>query len=60
MRLFFKNTILLILIVLSSLLFNVGCSEGGKITANEVLDQNPDADFFQYDVIGEINKPSTK
>jgi hypothetical protein len=60
MTTFFNNTILLVLIVLSSLLFNVGCSEGGKIAANEVLDQNPDADFFQYDVIGEINKPSIK
>ena len=44
----FNNSILLVLIVSLSLLFIGGCSDRGKITAKEVLDQNPDADFFQY------------
>jgi len=31
-----------------SLLLGCGVADGGKVTANDVLKQNPDADIFQY------------
>jgi hypothetical protein len=37
-----------IFITLPSEIYDVGCSEGGKITANEVLDQNSDAVRWEY------------
>ncbi|MDX1805723.1 MAG: hypothetical protein R3267_01700 [Paenisporosarcina sp.] len=46
----FHKSFNLILFVLIFLLFITGCgvADGGKVTAKDVLKQNPEADIFQY------------